>query len=188
MMGKLGRKGVKKGREYIRYRCQQNEDTGYVSCRPNTHLERKLMDALMSAIASHAQNDKLLSEMLAQQDHRGKAELRKERETILDALSKMQERRRRQWLAYEKGTISLEEFAKSRLALKEEEEELEGSLGRVEAALTRRVTKDTLKNELSRLAASWRSLERPSLKAALANLIETIAVYDDGRMEITYQL
>lgn len=181
------RKSVKRNREYIRYRCQHNEDSGYVSCRPNTHLERKLMDALMSAIASHAQDDQLLSEMLTQQDHRGKAELRKERETILDALSRMQERRRRQWLAYEKGTISLEEFAENRLALKEEEEQLETALGRAEAELVRTVTKDTLKNELGRLAASWRSLERQSLKAALANLIESIAVYDDGRMEITYR-
>ena len=116
------------------------------------HSERELIDALMSIIASHAEDDQMLSEMLAQQDLRSKAELRKEREAMFDALSQMEGRRRRQWLAYEKGKISLEEFAESRLALREEEEGLEGQ----------------------------------NLKAALANLIQTIAVYEDGRMEISY--
>lgn len=176
----------RKRKRYIYYRCLRNLDSGYVTCRANSHSERRLMDALMSTIAAHAEDDALLSQMLAQQDRRGKAELGNEREEILDALSKMEERRRRQWLAYEKGTISLEQFADSRLALQEEEESLEAALASVEAALTRRITKDTLKNELRRLVTSWQALDRQSLKAAFASLIETIAIYDDRRMEITY--
>jgi len=124
--------------------------------------------------------------MLAEQDRRSKADLRKEREAIFEALSNMDDRRRRQWLAYEKGKISLEEFADSRLALKEEEEQLDAALASVEGALSRRMTKDTLRAELRRVAASWQDLERQHLKAALANLIDTIAIYDDGRLEITY--
>jgi len=142
----------------------------------------------MSTIANHAQDDDLLSRMLAEQDRRSKAELRKEREAIFEALSKMDERRRRQWLAYEKGKISLEEFADSRLALKQEEEQLDAALASVEAVLSRRMTKDTLRAQLGRLAASWQDLERRALKAALANLIDTIAVYDDRRLEITYSM
>jgi len=176
----------RKRKRYIYYRCLRNLDSGYVTCRANSHSERRLMDALMSTIAAHAEDDALLSQMLAQEDRRGKAELGNEREEILDALSKMEERRRRQWLAYEKGTISLEQFADSRLALQEEEESLEAALASVEAALTRRITKDTLKNELRRLVTSWQALDRQSLKAAFASLIETIAIYDDRRMEITY--
>jgi len=145
------------------------------------------MDTLMSTIAGHAQDDHLLSEMLAQQDRRSKAELRKERVALLDVLSQMEKRRRRQWLAYEKAKISLEEFAESRLLLKEEEDQLGAALGSVEAALTRRVTKDTLKADLARLGATWQALDRPTLKAALAGLIDTIAVYDDGHLELSYR-
>lgn len=178
---KMGKKG-----ERIYYRCRRYLESGRSACRPNHHSERKLMDALMSLIAGHAEDDELLSMMLAQQERRGKAELAQEREAILDSLSQMGDRRRRQWLAYEKGKINLEEFADSRILLKDEEEALGAALDSVEAALTRTVTKDTLKDTLARLSHSWQAMERSQLKAALAALIDMIGVYDDGRMEITY--
>lgn len=56
-----------------------------------------------------------------------------------------------------------------------------------EAAFTRKVTLDTLKDALAGLTASWETLERQHLKAILANIIDTIAVYDDGRMEVSYR-
>lgn len=177
---------AKSGKRSASYRCRRYRDSGRATCRPNSHSENKLMSALMSTIAQHAQDDELLSQMLAAQDRRSKAELTREREAIFEALSKMDQRSRRQWLAYEKGKIDLDEFADSRFALKQEEEKLQGALASVEAALTRRITKDTLRTELGRLAASWQELERHALKAALANVIETIAIYDEGRLEITY--
>lgn len=113
------------------------------------------------------------------QDRETREDVEATKERAVEKLAEIDGRKERQFIAYERGEITLEEYAGFRRRLQSEEEELKAIVARAEAALRQKLAIDDWTQLIIEIVNQWGSLPRPHLKENLRAILEAVYVYED---------
>ena len=113
--------------------------------------------------------------------------MKRQRQAALEELSKIEGRKERQFLAYEKGEITLGEYADHRSRLESEVARLEMIVTESETRLRQGLVFLNLEVALRELVERWQELDRQFLKERFRELFDHILIYEDGAIEIIWR-
>jgi len=177
---------VRKKKSGIYYSCGMHSDSGGAFCQSNHQAEDQLMSELLRVLSSYVDDPSLLEAAMAAQDAQTREEVQRRRQRALEELSQIDDRRERQFIAYEKGEISLEEYAIHRQRLQLEEEDLRQIVAEAEDHLKRRKSLENVRAIIDQVVRSWDRLDRKGLKQQLMALFEVVYAFDDRKVEVIF--
>lgn len=175
-----------KDRVYISYYCARHKDTGGASCRPNYKSERKIARAVFETLTKYASDPQVFGEVVKARETQNQQEIQRQRQAALEELSKIEGRKERQFLAYEKGEITLGGYADHRSRLESEVARLEMIVTESETRLRQGLVFLNLEVALRELVERWQELDRQFLKERFRELFDHILIYEDGAIEIIW--
>ena len=172
------------------YVCGQHHQNG--SCQRNgKFLVKKLEEIILDGLQSLCQNPALKEKLKSQQQEIETKQLEKEIFTNKKKLSQFETRKERLFYAYETGEITLNEFAKRRALLQQEQKEFENfveeqvkNLNHLKSLQHSRMNFDRI---LSEFVKSFKKLDLSKKKQLLFELIEKITITED-HIHVDYRI